>query len=218
MTVDRAIYARARAQGLPAKYAAQIARPVEPPIPGFDISGPGEVFEFEQDGFDIRVQTQYDEGLSDEDIGYGRFVFADRYNEDKRPDPEAIPVRYNQHTEAKWYVPQSPLREVWEYEHKAGASKSVALDLARARQEAELQSCLADGYGPDVRVVTVTVSKAGVELAEESVGGVEIGWDPITQTDGSRYLAEVARDILPEALEQAREALPKIIDKLQEGV
>lgn len=210
-TIDRDIYQRARDKGFPAKLAASFARPVEGPT--LDWQGnPGDSVTFEHEGFDVRVYTNYDEGLSDEDLGYGRWVWTERYADwpERRPEPEAIAVPYNQHTEAKWYVPSQTLAEVAAYEHKRGASKSVALDLARARQKAELEDVLGNGYGPEVRIVKVTVCKSGVSLAHDTVGGVEIGWDPITRTDGTRYLAEVAYEMLPEVIEEARDKLAEL--------
>jgi hypothetical protein len=51
------------------------------------------------------------------------------------------------------------------------------------------------------------VSRNGITLGRESVGGIEIAWSDVTRTDGSEYLAEVAEDIIPGAIDEAREAL-----------
>jgi hypothetical protein len=210
-------YRKARAQGTPARYALTLARMAEAPCPlDFTTDRRGrETATIERDGFRIVVTVEPDEYVSLDDLGYGHFSGSRSDWRDtgwqSRPEPDAIRVHNgNERDGNTWYVPGQSLAEAFETYHGRyyGASRAVALDMARERAKAELRSVDPGQYGPDVRCVKVTVYRKGIELAEESVCGVEIGDDAgIVPNMDERWLAEAANDLIPQALDNARAAL-----------
>lgn len=211
--MDTATYKRARAAGIRAQAALRLAQWIaEDRIELPDYGSPVTI---ERDGFDITLSLDYDEGLSLADLGYGTFLdgIEDwRSGHEQKPDPEAIRNPYRDSRNVSngrgWYLPgmAGTLAERFAEFHKMGASKSVALDEARASLNAELRTVTWD-YGPSVYALTATASRNGIDLGSSSVGGIEIAWSDITRTDGTEYLAEVAEDIMPDAIAEAREAL-----------
>lgn len=218
--MDAATYQRARADGTPAAQAVRLARwiaedRIETPEYGSPVT-------LERDGFTITLSVDYDEGLTLADLGYGTFVDG-RENDagyQSRPDPEAVPNPYrdsrNVSNGAAWYLPGmgGTLAERAAYNHEHGASKSVALDLARESVNDELRHVTWD-YGPSVYVLTVKASRNGITLGRASLGGIEIAWSDVTRTDGSEYFAEVADDLIPEAIDEAQEALKGLVAHAQ---
>lgn len=203
MTLDTAAYRRARAAGIGAVNAAAIARyqPEEPPATA--------------DGFAIAVQDEPDPLWTLSDGGYGEWLRGAgddwRTGRPRRPHPDAIRNPHGSYRDGNaWYLPSEPIRTVARYLNRGGMAKGPAWDRAREQAEEEL-SRLADGWGPDIRCVTVTASRAGVTLGEASCGGVEIAWDPITRRSGEEYVWEVARDLIADAVDQARETLAALI-------
>lgn len=214
--MDTATYARARAAGSRAIDALRLARWItEERTPTPDHGRPVTI---ERDGFTVTLSIDYDEGMSLADMGYGRFLDG-RGNDagyQSRPDPDAIPNPYRDSRNVSggdaWYIPgeAGSVAERAAYHRKAGASKSVALDMARETLAEELRY-VTDDYGPSIYVLTATASRNGIELGSASVGGIEIAWSDITRTDGSEYFAEVADDLIPEAIADAREALKGLV-------
>ena len=212
---DAATYRRARAEGQRAIDALRLARWIAQPK--IDVPHYGSPVTLKRDGFTITLSVDYDEGYSLADMGYGTFEDG---TEDWRTGywhaetPGAIPNPNRDSRSpgngARFYVPSEPLSAWADYAHKHGASKSVALDDARERQQDEARRVTWD-YGPAVYVLTAKVSRQGIELARESVGGIEIAWSDVTRTDGSEYLAEVAEDMIPDAIAAAREALERLV-------
>lgn len=215
---DAATYRRARAEGTPAQSALRLARWIttvdRDALPDY-----GAPVTIERDGFDVTLRLDYDEGIDLSDLGYGRFLDGVedwRTGYERRPEPDAIPNPYRDSRNVSggrhWYVPgeAGSLADRFDAYHKAGASRSVALDKARASLDAELRT-VTDDYGPSVYVLRVTVAREGIDLGYASKGGIEIAWSDTTGTDGREYLAEVAEDIIPEAIEDAREALERLV-------
>lgn len=215
--MDAATYARARAAGYAAKDALRLARWIaEDRIETPDYGSPVTI---ERDGFEVELSLDYDEGMTLADMGYGSFEDGPedyRSGYQQRPSPEAIPNprrdSRNPSGARAWYIPgdMGGIEEHAAYHRKQGASKSVALDMARADMDAELRTVTWD-YGPSVYVLTATASREGIELATASVGGIEIGWSDLTRTDGREYLAEIADDIIPEAIEEANVSLARLV-------
>jgi hypothetical protein len=212
------IYTRARAAGIPACQAILIARH-DPAALDWHPNRRGDMTADlpDVDGFTLRAVSTADECGTLEDLGYGRFLDSEehwRTGYHVRPHPDAIP---NPHRDSRnpsggalWYVPAVTIRESAAWFRKSGEARGPAWEHARAMAEDEL-SRATDDYGPDVRVVTVTAYRAGVELASASVGGIEIAWDPIRRTSGDSYLDEVARDIAPEVIDEARATLARLV-------
>lgn len=217
-TFEQDIYQRARAEGIPAKSALGLARFVnahkDDELPDY-----GSPVTIERDGFDLRLTLDYDEGMSLADFGYGTFEdgHEDWRTGYRKPDTAgAIPNTdrdsRNPSGGAAFYVPSEKRDTVVRYFNGPtyGASKSVALDLAREQEQDELERAIGDGYGPSVYVLTVEAMREGVELGRAVLGGIELGWSKITRTDGREYLAECVDDLAPEAIEEARETLAKL--------
>lgn len=216
MTYDAGTYARARADGMRAKDALRLARWIAEDR--IEVPDYGSPVTLERDGWTITLRADYDDDADTlSDLGYGTFLdgIEDwRTGYEQRPDPAAIrnPYRDSRNVSGgrSWYVPGDIQSGWYDYCHKQGGmSKSVAWDAARERVLAELRDITTD-YGPSVYVLTVTVSRAGIKLGSASVGGIEIGWSDITRTDGREYLAEVAEDLIPEAIEDAESALARL--------
>lgn len=214
--IDTATYARARKAGIPAKSALALARAADDPL---DWSGDNRhvyaAGPFERDGFRIVCTADYDEDMDLADLGYGTLT-ADPpgwYNDNPPPAPVpgAVRVLDSRKGGPGWYVPAESLAAIIGYERSHGASRAVALDNARARIEDEAERAL-DDYGPTVLYVKVAAYRAGVLLASDTVGGIEIGWDDLTRKDGTEYLSEVALDILPGVIDEARATIARLTE------
>lgn len=220
-TYDAGTYQRARADGQRAIDALRLARWIaEPKIEVPDYGAPVTL---ERDGWTIRLSVDYDEGVTLADLGYGTFMEGVedwRTGYERKPDPAAVRNPYRDSRNVSngdgWYVPGDTQSGWYDYCRKAGMSKAVARDAARERAEAELRDITRD-YGPSVYVLTATASRDGIELGRESVGGIEIAWSPITRTSGMEYLAEVAEDIIPEAIAEAEAALARLAGYVAAG-
>ncbi len=216
MTVyDPAVYRRARADGQRAIDALRLARFIA--ADRIETPDYGRPVKLDRDGFTLTLTLDYDEGMNLADLSYGRFLSGTedwRTGYEYKPDPDAIPNPYRDSRNVSngdgWYVPGDASSGWYDYCRKAGMSKSVAWDAAREREREELRYVTAD-YGPSVYVLTVTASRNGIDLGSANVGGIEIAWSDVTRTDGSEYLAEVAEDIIPEAIAEAREALKGLL-------
>jgi hypothetical protein len=214
---DAPTYRRARDAGHTAKNALALARWIA--APKIELPDYGRPVTIERDGWTITLAADYDGDMSLADLGYGRFLAGVedwRSGHEQRPEPDAIPNPYRDSRNVSggdgWYVPgeAGSLAERADYLHKAGASKSVALDEARAMLAEEVRYVTRD-YGPSVYVLTATASRKGIRLGTASVGGIEIAWNDITRTSGMEYLAEVAEDIIPEAIAEAEAALERLV-------
>ncbi len=220
--MDRPTYDRARAAGIPASSALRLARWAVAPLPG-DVPQYGASVEWpERDGFALTLSVTYDEGLTLQDMGYGTFLDGAedwRTGYERRPDPDAVPNPHrdtrNPSNGAGWYLPgdAGTLRERAIEYRRMGYSRGPAWDKARESMDAEL-STVTNDYGPAIVVLTVKASRNGITLGRASLGGIELGWDPITRTSGDRYLADAAEDIIPDAIADAREALAGLTEGL----
>lgn len=215
------IYQRARAGRIPAADALALARFAarEPRYPLPEYGAPSTFTLPEYPGWTFRASLDYDEGYSLDDLGYGHF---DAGREDWRtgyrhptepgaiPNPAAGDSRLGSRGDA-FYVPSQDRAELTRYYNGPtyGASRSVALDLARAAERAELAR-VTDDYGPTVYVVSLAVMREGVTLGRASMGGVELAWSDVTRTNGHEYLAEVLDDLIPEALADGRATLARL--------
>lgn len=207
--MDAATYRRARLAGYRAADAIRLARWIAEDRLSIEPDSPLTI---ERDGFDVAITARADEYVDLADMGYGTF-------EDGREDwrsgywhaesPGAIPNTNRDSRSpgggSRFYIPSQDRAELVAYHRKAGASKSVALDLARESEAAELAAL--SEWGPAVYVLTVKASRNGITLGRASCGMIEIAWSDITRTDGTEYLAEIADDLIPEAIAEAREAL-----------
>jgi hypothetical protein len=202
-------YRRARAEGgaypVPARYALAVARARRTdPMAALgldelaDYPDPGDAIAAgRRDGFDLRVVIDYDY-LSLDDLGYGRFEEGTA-----RPSPDAIPFSpsgYNAPRGTHWYIPSEPMAEVVGYFSRAGASRSVAREYARAMIERQAH----DAEEASAYVVGVTASKMGTELARATLGG----WEPGDEWQLS--LAELLPDLIDEAITEARATLAEL--------
>lgn len=212
------VYGRARAAGIPARSALAIARQWTE-ARGVDV-WPGSPVELEpRDGYRVRVRMEYDEGTTLADIGYGTFLDGRedyRTGYTRRPDPDAVPNPHrdsrNPSGGAPWYLPGDggTLRERAAEYRRAGVARGPAWDRARESIADELRTVTWDS-GPSVYVVIVDAIRAGVVLGTASLGGVVLGYDPITGGNGSEYVAELLTDMIPEALDDARATVAAIV-------
>lgn len=219
MTHDTAVYARARKAGIPASSALALARYVaqdRDPLPEY-----GAPVTFDRDGFAVRLSLDYDEGISLEDIGLGTFEAgsADDWRQPDRYRPTTPGAIRNPRVGDsrlgragdRFYIPAQPRSERIDYYNGPtfGASKAVALDLAREAEDEEMRLATQD-YGPAIYVLTVEASRDGVALGTASLGGCSVSWSDITRTYGEEYLAECFADLIPEAIADARATLASL--------
>lgn len=197
-----AVYRRARAAGIPASHAIRIARwqPTPPPTA--------------LDGFTIRVSDEPDTDWSYRDAGYGTLMAGDEDGAGnlRRPHPDAIRNRDGSRRNGDaWFIPEPTVTEMASFNRRAGMSRSVALDRAMEDARRQLRD-LTYGWGPDVRYIAVTASRAGIDLATVGCGGVVVAWDDIRMSSGEEYVWEVAADLATEAVAEAREALARLLE------
>lgn len=216
MTLDAGTYRRARERGIPARSALALARwAVSPPAFDWQSDRNGnDVARFARDGFDITLRTQpdYESGGVEETgaLDWGRY--SDEAGR-KVPDPpvrDAYPVEITTRDGIAWYVSSETLASRVAYYRKAGASRAVALDMARADVRSEAEPW--DGQdGPQTVGLTVTASRAGIELGSASLWGIGVGWDDVTrQYQTHRWLDEIAPDLIDEAIEDAKASLARL--------
>ena len=210
---DVSIYHRARRDGTPAASALRLARWVA--ADRLDVPLPGErPLTIERDGFTLTIRSQYDESPHRDEFD-GTIDWGHWSDDAGRRVPDALapayPVEITTRDGIAWFVSGVPIDDRIDYYRRHGASRSVALDAARADVRAEAKAY--DGTdGPTVLGVIVKASRAGVALGESSCWGIEIAWSDVTRTDGSEYLSEVAEDMAAEAIAEAETALAALLE------
>lgn len=209
-TLDRATYQRARAQGTPARYAATLARwAATPPELEWTTDRSGfPAARLSRDGYDIRVRCEPDYE-SDPLEGVGALEWPARWADPDHTPPGTVKVR-TRNGYAYWRS-ETPFADRVADFRRRGYARGPAWDAARADLEAEAKAV--DGQDPPSSYgVIVTASRAGVELGSASVWGVSADWDEITRDDGTRYLDETARELIPQAIEDARASLARLCE------
>lgn len=108
-----------------------------------------------------------------------------------------------------WYRPPAYIyEEVPDMLRRAGMSRhDVAMTVRAIARQAMTDDRERYGLG-----VVVTVSCAGVELADSSLWGIDV----IGRLDGSHYVIEQADSLVIEGLQEAEENLPAAIERAQE--
>lgn len=204
-TATRRVFDHYRAQGLRTSSALRLARTiVAPPTGGLEWGtsrdytpvGTGTI-----DGFEVsvRVLPQYDYDASD----YG--TFTDTWS------PEAIPTGKRNSREFAWFVPAMETTEERRryLNGAAGMSRHTAwlTALEYARHDMRL------AREPEAYCVRVTVSRQGVELGSAALYGYDV--DPDTPSGHTFALlqdwAVSDSGVIEEALEEAREALGRLV-------
>lgn len=163
----------------------------------------GEALTLQRDGFTIRATWTYDEGMSLDDMGYGTFDQergADRWAVPMYQSSQGITPTTGDHANI-WYHPMYSGDDWYAYARKRGASRQTADEWTRAAAEREARlAAEATEY-----VLTVTASRADVELGTSSLGGV--GFDD--DYDTARQVAAVIEEngMIAEAITEARATL-----------
>lgn len=199
-------YRAERAKGTPALYAAQIARtgtrePAHPFLSDLDVyeSARGTV-----EPFTVSVQVVPDDQsrLGEDDVtGW----FTDTYEDGCVPNTAHV----NGHS-YKYYRPcNDTLQSAYSYYRQAGMSKAVARDAVAEQIRTEMTQDAERSYWGVV--VTVTLPHWAEPLARESLWGI----DSIPGHDAAPYLIETAEELIGEALDAARAALPAVVQQAE---
>lgn len=213
--MDAATYARARERGIPARYALDLARfAVRPLMLQWTTDRHGNrTARGHHSGFDVRIRTVPDYETNPlEDIGaidWGRYSDDAGRTVPERPVRDAYPVKITTRSGPAWYVSDTTLASRVAYHRERGASRAVALDMARADVRAEAAPWNG-ADGPYTVGVIVEAYRADVLLGSASVWGVTADWNDLTRTDGTRYVEEVALDLIPEAIADATASLARL--------
>ena len=157
------------------------------------LNGVGDVATWEQDGFSLRAEVQADD---DADFSFlGEFT--------RNWAPGAIHHDYLDSMTFDWFVPTSTEDEHFRGLRQMKYGRRAAHELARSYVRQDYKRLREYGvYWWSVGIV-VTVSRAGIELGDASVWGIESDSD-------EGYLTEMALDLVGDALEQARAALERL--------
>lgn len=183
---------RAQTEHLPASSALGLARYEAQPLP-FDWEG-GKA-STQRDGFDVAIAI-----VRDEDAHAG--AFSNDWQPGAVINPRSWDARHGCESSEylRYYIPEFATVE----DHRRGlapyTSRHAADCLARTYVREELnRAAEPDAYG-----VVVTISRAGVELAEASLWGIES--DMLLH-----YVSlDVVPDLIADALPEAREAIKKV--------
>lgn len=198
---------RAERKKYPAKVALAIVKSNEKYRNMFDWqpadgSGSGNVFQkvrWSEAGFNFYATMEYDTD-SDwtlEDLG----EFTNTWTEGAVKHSEGG-------REYKWFVPSYSEAERYADYRARGYGKQQARLMARESVEKTYRHAKDYGDGWSSVGITVRVFKNGIELARESLWGVEYDYPGI-------YANESTREVADEALHAAKKALP---EKIQEGM
>lgn len=184
-----------------ARAALEWAR-TEDNAPDFDWqerrSADGMYAEFRQCGFDVRLTFQ---GDYDGDFTLGTFTNT------WHPDAVELPEPRERGT-YRYYRPSVSYREHAASLSALGMSRHEADCLARRYVREDMER---DANGRECVWLRVQVSRAGVELASDSLGGIELDWT--NHSLATRELGSMAQDIIPGTIEAARAALVAITTK-----
>jgi len=197
-------YRQARARGVPASspLALAKARVTRRERQGLDwkhSSGYGRPLKsatLMRDGFEVSVRVDYDE--------IGDLSHLGEFTDNPKGAVKRKKIGWNEY---KYFRPATSYEEHRRALSKLGYSRQAADVLARKymRQDAEYAEEFARG-DRSLLVVEVQVSKMGVELGFESVGGVDV--DDLDDP----YLDELAEDLIPSALHEAKQKLQKLCE------
>lgn len=152
-----------------------------------------DVETWKADGFTFRATIQPDDDAEPDFLG----TFTDDWSED------VIVIRPRCRGDWKYFLPANTERSHYESLRDMHYGRTRARELARqyVRQDFER----ARSYGRDWNMygVTVTISRAGVELGCDSLWGIDA--EP-----GDSYWADVAAELVGEALAHAKATLAKL--------
>lgn len=166
----------------------------------FDSNG---VARIERDGFKIHAQYTPDEYPDASWLG----DFSATWTEGAIKNPRGWTGDYLTTSDhyLPWYVPCNSAEEARQWYRKAGVSRHDA--WLRGRQQNYEDLARLDDI--ELFDLKVTVSRAGVELATEYLGGIDLGTD-LRGTDTNHEMAVTAVDLIDEALTAAKAALKEL--------
>lgn len=192
MNVQEA-YRENRGNGVPARWALDYARR-EQDAPRFEWSG--DVGTLERDGFQLTAKVEPDYAA---DLSYlGEFTNtwsadAIRVPEEMRYAPAAFKVGW------EYFEPAISWAEHFRGLQAMGFPRHVADCLAREYNRRDMRAMTET----ETYVVTVTASRAGIELGSASLGGIDF-LPKTSDRERYAYLDECAQDLMGEAIEEAR--------------
>lgn len=201
--MNAAVYARARRDNTPARYALTLARWADKPQP-FDWQPDrnGNLrAETVRDGFRIVARTEPDYA---EPFDYTIRLLSHRYGERERVPAGAVPLSLREGP--GYYLPEgNPIEDRIRYRHEhLGMSRAVAREDALAEVKREAESAR-DGQ---VVMLRVAAYRNGVELAADALGRIDLGdYDPIVPDADERYLSDAAEDMIGNVIDEARQTL-----------
>ena len=159
------------------------------------------------EGFDLRAEVEHEDQPDLSFWGETSESWSDDRRRPSRPHPTSVVV-----SDGRWSVWATPTLDGCgggPVDHGAEVKHRMGEGMTNTEAQADLdklmRKCARHAAGLDISVyyVSVVASKAGVDLARESIGNVEVTDD----CDEDAVLREVAQDIAPEAIDLARATL-----------
>jgi len=153
---------------------------------------------FKRNGFELRATAQPDDYADLSWIG----SFTDKWQ------PGAVKRQHVGRHEYAYFVPENPTDWHRRELRKLNYGKGEAALLAASYTRSDLH--LLETYGDRWQewLVTVTASRAGIELGQSSVGGVGGSENHAKTLD---YLTETAFELAGEAVDGAQDALGRLL-------
>lgn len=167
----------------------------------------GDTDEIGEYTYTLSIEDDY---MELDDMVLGTLTEYPENKDSRKVDPDEV-RRYYRRTEGAricydaelWWNPLES-EECYEAYRKFGASKQVARELTDASDKWFMERRLAFGESWNYVTVGVTVTRAGVEVGSDYVGGVE------SDFMGNGY----ADDLIPELASQAKDEADHHIDNL----
>lgn len=183
-----------------------------------DLRFNGDTDEIDGFEFELVVEDDYDlggdPGESDEVLGTltdspeksGAFKVNPRVARIYYHDTQRYSLAERLELPELWWNPMEPVEELQGYYQKSGASKQVSRELATASNKSAMERRLYYGEynGWNWVTVGVKVSKNGIELGSEFIGGVESDFFE------TGYANELIPDLADSALGEAKEAIEEL--------
>lgn len=164
----------------------------------------------EIDGFEYKLVVEDDWGdPEDQDEVMGTLTESPTMNSSWKIDPDQARSYYHdnriysyfQSLPELWWNPMEEIEVFSGYFHKAGASRQVARELALAQEKQMLKRRMSYGESWHYVTVGVEVSKEGIELGADYIGGVESDF----MENG--YADELIPELAAQALEEAKQSI-----------
>lgn len=154
----------------------------------------------EIDGFDLTVKWEYDEWYQ------GDYDLTDTWRKGAVQNPLWRPEQYGRDRHYRWIVLPMSWEDHYEGLHKMGYSRGQAAEMAREYVNQDVKRIISE---EPYYNVSVTASRAGIELGCASMGGTDLGEDYRQAREWMETLPD-EYGLLDEAVAVAKDNLKKL--------